>query len=166
MLPIHRVITLWRLEKGMTQAELAQRAGLPRPNLSVIEQGGRDLTLSTLRRLAQALGIRPGLLADGIGPDSGGSWSRESLDRMARALAGEKPPSLNPKEKKAVEQIYPLVRQKLRLQGKKEKAGSTSTERETRKKRFGWMHVKSQFTPSEWQSLLNRIEKIGQHFHE
>ena len=57
MLEIGSQIYLRRLEKGMTQAELARRAGIPQPNLSNIEKGKRDLTISTLARIAHALGV-------------------------------------------------------------------------------------------------------------
>lgn len=44
-----------RVEKKLTQAELARRAGISQPNLSNIEKGKRDLTVSTLARIARAL---------------------------------------------------------------------------------------------------------------
>ena len=70
----------------MTQAALARAAKIPRPNLSAIERGDRDVTLRTLRGLALALDIRPGLLADGQPPDAGAEpLTRAAMERVARA---------------------------------------------------------------------------------
>lgn len=50
-----RIATL-RTEKGLTQTELAERAGIQRPHLVRIEQGIYDIRLSVLSALAEALG--------------------------------------------------------------------------------------------------------------
>ena len=42
-----------RLEKGLTQRELARRAVMTPANLSAIETGRRDLLVSTLLRIAR-----------------------------------------------------------------------------------------------------------------
>ncbi|MQY23909.1 helix-turn-helix domain-containing protein [Nocardia macrotermitis] len=46
-----------RLELGLTQTEVARRAGIPQPSLSRIEGGGGTPTIATLDRLAEALGL-------------------------------------------------------------------------------------------------------------
>ena len=46
-----------RERKGMTQAALANEAGVSRAYLSRLEMGRHDPPLSTLRRLAKALGV-------------------------------------------------------------------------------------------------------------
>jgi transcriptional regulator with XRE-family HTH domain len=46
----------WRLDAGLTQRQLAALAGLTQPGLAAIERGGNDPRLSTLNRIAQALG--------------------------------------------------------------------------------------------------------------
>jgi transcriptional regulator with XRE-family HTH domain len=48
-----------RLEKGMTQEQLAEAAGLHPTFISNVERGYRNSTLSTLVRLADALGEKP-----------------------------------------------------------------------------------------------------------
>lgn len=50
----------WRLHRGMTQAELAERVDLAVPTISQIESGRTGLTLATLERLAAALECDPG----------------------------------------------------------------------------------------------------------
>ncbi|MEU5996064.1 helix-turn-helix transcriptional regulator [Spirillospora sp. NPDC047418] len=47
-----------RLALGLTQAELAKRAGLTQPALSRLESGGPTPTIGVLDRLAHALGAR------------------------------------------------------------------------------------------------------------
>jgi predicted transcriptional regulator len=45
----------WRLSLGLTQAELARRAGVSQPLIARIERGGVDPRLSTLRSVVRAL---------------------------------------------------------------------------------------------------------------
>lgn len=47
-----------RLALGLTQTELAERAGLTQPALSRLESGGPTPTIGVLDRLAQALGAK------------------------------------------------------------------------------------------------------------
>lgn len=89
MAPFGETVLAWRLTRGLTQAALAQRARLSRPNLSAIERGDREVTLKTLRALADALGVRPGQLADGELPrDEAAQPDRAGLERVARAAVG------------------------------------------------------------------------------
>jgi len=48
-------VRLARKETGLTQGELADKAGISQPMLSRIEGGDVDPTLSTLRDLAEAI---------------------------------------------------------------------------------------------------------------
>jgi len=54
----------WRRHRGLTQAVLARRAGLPQAAISSAERGLRDFSLRTLCRLAVALDVTPGTLLD------------------------------------------------------------------------------------------------------
>jgi HTH-type transcriptional regulator/antitoxin HipB len=47
-----------RLELGLTQTQLAQRAGLRQPEVSRLESGGGTPTIGMLDRLAHALELR------------------------------------------------------------------------------------------------------------
>lgn len=47
-----------REERGWSQEEFADRAGLHRTYVSAVERGVRNPTLSVLERLAKALGIQ------------------------------------------------------------------------------------------------------------
>lgn len=46
-----------RLAAGLTQAELAKRTGIHRPNIARVEAGRHTPSLETLARLAQAIGV-------------------------------------------------------------------------------------------------------------
>jgi DNA-binding XRE family transcriptional regulator len=46
-----------RLEAGLTQAELARRTGIKRPNIARVEAGRHTPSLETLARLASAIGV-------------------------------------------------------------------------------------------------------------
>jgi transcriptional regulator with XRE-family HTH domain len=55
-----------RLERGLTQEQLAESAELHPTFISNIERGYSSPTLSTLLRLADALNTRPGALVDDL----------------------------------------------------------------------------------------------------
>lgn len=48
-----------RLELGMTQEALGERAGLGRRHIGLLERGQREPTLTTLFSVATALGLQP-----------------------------------------------------------------------------------------------------------
>lgn len=50
-----------RFEAGITQTELARRAGVTQPMVAAYESGTREPTVATFRRLAWALGRRVSL---------------------------------------------------------------------------------------------------------
>ncbi|WP_305043155.1 helix-turn-helix domain-containing protein [Geoalkalibacter sp.] len=57
-------IKLWREHRGLTQQELADRAGISKPYLSQIETGRRQGTVDTLSAIARALDVSLDLLTD------------------------------------------------------------------------------------------------------
>ena len=54
-----RAVARARKEAGLTQAELAARAGTAQAVISRIERGTMSPTLDTLTRIAKGLGMRP-----------------------------------------------------------------------------------------------------------
>lgn len=54
-----RVLRSQRIQKGLSQEELAHRVGLDRTYISLLERGLRQPTLGTLVKLSQALEIQP-----------------------------------------------------------------------------------------------------------
>ena len=112
MIPFGQSVLLWRLDRHFTQAELAEKARIPRPNLSAIESGKREVSLKTLRALAEALGVRPGVLVDGIGPGKNkntSGLSRQKMERIARAVVLGTPLP-NPDESELAQPLAVLTR--------------------------------------------------------
>ena len=50
-------VKLWREFRGLTQQELARRAGISKPYLSQIETGKRQGTIDTLSAIARSLDV-------------------------------------------------------------------------------------------------------------
>lgn len=61
-----RVLRDRRLAAGLSQEKLALEAGIDRTFVSLLERGGRQPTLSTLWRLADALALMPSDLVRGV----------------------------------------------------------------------------------------------------
>ena len=55
-----------RQRAGLSQERLGFRANLHRTEISLLERGAREPRLSTIVRLARALGVEPSDLLDGI----------------------------------------------------------------------------------------------------
>lgn len=63
MTPVTVRLKELRLAKGWTQVELAERAGIRRATVSMLESGKTDsISFNTLDRLARALEVDPGFL--------------------------------------------------------------------------------------------------------
>lgn len=57
-----RNIRAWRLERGLSQEQLALDAGMKRSYVSELERGLRNPTVRALGRLAEALKVEPDAL--------------------------------------------------------------------------------------------------------
>lgn len=102
MISIGQKLQVLRLEKGITQAGLVERAGIPQSALSNIESGKRDFTISTLMRLCSALDVSPATLFERGPQTPDREWiTRERIEKLARAVWGDEE-RLDSKEKKAV----------------------------------------------------------------
>lgn len=55
---IGRMVREARVEKGLSQSELAFRIGMKQPDISMIEKGKNNITLETLTRLCKVLEIK------------------------------------------------------------------------------------------------------------
>ena len=82
------LIRVVRRRRGLTQAELARRAGTSQPVVSAYEHGRRDPTFGTLRRLVAAAGER--LLVDAAvpidGPNDGPPPAADDHERARRLV--------------------------------------------------------------------------------
>lgn len=109
MFAIGQNLYLKRLAKGMTQLELVQKTGIPQPNLSRIERGKQDITVSTLLNLCSALGVRSSeILEDFIEKKKALAWTRQRLERVARAAVTHKRLT-HPLEQRIAENLSKIV---------------------------------------------------------
>ena len=53
-----------RKERGLSQEELAEAAGVHRTYVGMIERGEKNVTIYNIERIALALKVRPGSLLD------------------------------------------------------------------------------------------------------
>lgn len=157
MNPLGQTIQFWRTKKGLTQAMVAERSGVSRPNLSAIEQGARDLTVQTLRRIATTLGVSPGALVDGVSSESNlPKLDRYALDRIARMASGQSLKASDT-EKRIARDLASVMKSKTRKPSFKK----DSLSEETRL----WQ-LKSELSPKIFEHLIRRVEKNLANHHE
>lgn len=147
-------ILLWRLHKSLSQEQLAALSSLPRPNLSDIEKGKRDVTLSTIRSLANALRISPGTLVNGEPPEyknRKGDFSRESMERIASSVAQRRPP-----ESHTERQIYHLLEEILSCSLQCARTRQRHLLLPTRRGNRAWLLLRAQYSAETVNSLIMR----------
>ena len=163
-------VYLWRMERRLTQKQLAGAAGISRPNLSDLERGKRELSLKSLRALASALGVTPGTLVDGVPPlalNGPLEFSREELDRIADAVfKGERSGG---RVGEVAELLKVLSRSRICASGGTSGAASSSRSHASaqvkdkpragkRRVNAAWIHFKSALRQETAQALIQRIE--------
>lgn len=57
-LHIGEVVKRARVEKGLSQLQLAQRVGMKQPHISSLEKGEKNVTIETLARICKVLDIK------------------------------------------------------------------------------------------------------------
>jgi len=79
-------LSVWRKLRGLTQAQLADRAGVSRDTLVRLEGGAGGVSVENLLRVLRGLGILDGLAAalDPFTTDIGRLRSEEQLPRRVR----------------------------------------------------------------------------------
>jgi transcriptional regulator with XRE-family HTH domain len=80
----HELIRAMRRRRGLTQAELARRAGTSQPVVSAYEHHRRDPTFGTLQRLVAAGGER--LVVDAVVPADGPPPAADDHERARRLV--------------------------------------------------------------------------------
>lgn len=130
----------------MTQAALARAARVPRPNLSAIERGDRDVTLRTLRALALALDVLPGVLANGTPPRDLVPLTREGMERIARA-ANRESATDGPREAAIARQLRAVTNVR--------RAGKLA--RRPRSADHAYFRLRSQLAGETLASLVDRV---------
>lgn len=143
----------WRLSKGLSTVQLARLSGIPRPNLAALEQGKRECTLKTLRYLAAALGISPGIFLDESPPPSV-TLNRHERDSVIRYLFNLTDIA-DPKILHAAKILAPLLKPTLQMLGKRLRI------RGKRGNRASSWEARVVFGDDTFKELINRSNKFA-----
>ena len=99
---------LFRVRKGITQAELSVRSKVSQANLSKIEKGAQDPTVSTFLKICSALEVSPAKIFEEDFPGTPPPLTRASAERIAKGVL--KPSlKLSPEERDIAELLRDLV---------------------------------------------------------
>ena len=152
MIPVGYQITRLRQSKEWTQEELASRSGIRQANLSKIERGVQDLTVSTLLRICSSLGVSPAAIFEEPPPGRTFLWTRPVLERVARAALGSTR-RLKKEEKEIAELLKDIVPGFRRRLSSKQVYSS-------------WYQLRQKLTAQEIHSLLERVQDARLRSHE
>ncbi len=145
---IAQSLYITRLQKGLSQKQLALKAGIPQPNLSQIEKG-RDFKVSTLYQLALALQVPVEDLFMGVTPiplNKKIFFQRDNIERVVDCIAQEK--VLPRKLKQIAELVAPMI-------GVKKRKGYVRRG----ELYVSWAKLKSTFSGEEIRTIFSRVEK-------
>lgn len=94
-------IRVQRRDKRMSQSQLGHMLRMPQSQIARIEQGNRDVRLSTLLELARALGLEPMLVPKQLVPAVQYmiSEKREGANRAVPKLVGNEPEDVDEQHK-------------------------------------------------------------------
>ncbi len=141
-----------RVSRGWTQAELAERLGIAQANLSNIEKGKRDFTVSTLLRLAEALEVNPSQILEELSSASKvPSLTRTQIENLAEAVVCP--------EKRISAQVRKLADLLRSMEP------SASARQSSKKIQRAWIELRKGFTSDQLREILRRIEDARQRAH-
>jgi len=150
MLTVGQNLYLERIRRGLSQAELSRRTGIPQPNLSNIEKGKQDITVSTLFEICLALGVKASSVLDApTGGRPRTRFTRARLEKIAAAVVGK----LRPASKEDRE-IAQLLRDNMAL-GRSRGISSKSAA-------IHWANLRRRLTDEEIEVLRQRVEDVLQ----
>lgn len=89
-LQIGRQIRLARLQKNLTQTQLAEAANLSVPYISHVERGKKRVSLDALVRIAQALEVTLDQLLSGVQPQDRAAYLPELEELLADCTLRER----------------------------------------------------------------------------
>lgn len=147
--PLGQKLYLLRIQKGMTQRGISLRTGIPQGNLSNIEKGKQDPTVSTLVRICRAIGVSPGELFREEPPPRRFVLTRGFLETIARAVVGS-PEKLGEEERKVVERLRDII------------PGLRPKPLSSKKVYESWYELKQRFSREEIRTLTERIRDAEQ----
>jgi len=141
----------WRRSKGLTQAALARASRIPQPNIAAFESGRLDPKLSTLRRLAHALGISLGSLLDGRPMQPG--WTRQRIDALVRSAAKGKASPGASSTQELSRALRFVAASKLAALGRPVALKGRTGERLVKQ-------LRADLGPEVWNAVVRRLDKV------
>ena len=143
---IGQKIYLLRIKKGITQAELSVRSGIPQANLSNIEKEKQDLTVSTLLQICSALGTDPAELFNESETAGRVVFTRSRVEKVARGIL-DSSVKLSGSERK----IADLVKSLIPMRGRRALPG--------KKIYSAWYELRKRLTDEEIKILVERVNE-------
>lgn len=146
MLTVGPRLRLERMQRGISQIDLARRTSIAQANLSNIENGKQDITVSTLLQICVALDVKPSIVLDPpVREASNPRYTRARLENMAAAVVGNHPP-LSKKDREIVDL---LRKNMLPRRGRRISAKEAS---------MNWTNLKRQLSDNEIETLRQRVQ--------
>jgi transcriptional regulator with XRE-family HTH domain len=145
MIAIGPRLAFLRTQRGFTQVGLSQRTGIPQANLSKIERGLQDPTVSTFLRICSALDVSPARVLQEEPERASLRWTRSFLERIARAVVGLE--EARPQEER---EIVELLRDVL--------VSRRAKRLSSRRVYQSWSELKRRFTEEEIKTLAERVQ--------
>lgn len=149
MFAVGRRLYLLRLKQGLTQMGVSARSGIPQANLSKIEQGTQDPTLSTLLRICSALGVSPAEIFHEEQGRRPFRWTRNSLEKIGQGVAGWDR-KFTREEREIVELLKDV------LPGRRRRRLSS------RRVYQSWYELKQRLSEQEIKTLAERVQDAEQ----
>lgn len=146
MASVGQKLYLLRIRKGVTQSALSGRSGIPQANLSKIEQGKQDPTVSTLLKICLALGVRPSELFEERIPNASPPLTRASAERIAKGVL-DPARKLSRDERKAADLLRDLV------------PGFRKRRLPSKKLHSAWYELKSRLSGDTIRMLAERVRE-------
>lgn len=146
MVTVGQRLYLERIRRGVSQRELSRRTGIAQPNLSNIENGKQDITVSTLLQICLALGVKPSSVLDSeAGRRPATRLTRARLEGIAAAVIGNLRPSA-----KEDREIAQLLRQNIVLRSNRRISAKAAN--------IHWADLRQRLTDAEIEALRQRVE--------
>lgn len=146
MLTVGPRLYLERIRRGVSQTELARRTGIAQANLSNIENGKQDITVSTLLQICLALGVKPSTALDtAVRDQANPRFTRARLEKIAASVVG----NLRPSSKEDREIVH-LLRQTM-LPGRSRRISAKDAA-------IHWADLRQRLADKEIETLRQRVE--------
>lgn len=146
MISVGQKLYLERIRRGVSQTELSRRTGLAQPNLSNIEKGKQDITVSTLLQICLALGVQPSSVLDTtVRSRPKARFTRDRLEKIAASVVGNLRPS-----SKEDREIVRLLRKNMVLDRSRRTSSKDAN--------IHWADLRQRLTDEEIEALRQRVE--------